>query len=143
MCNDCGRCEKLCPQLKEERALRSLEQQKYFAVLLKQEPQRAYRFSTTGLTSALTKLFLKTYPGAYVAGAVYDADLASVRHVTTSDQEELVKFTGSKYVQSNMDGIAAQIKSLAAVHRVLFIGTPCQTAGIRAAVPKSIKAICF
>ena len=42
-----------------------------------------------------------------------------------------------------MDGIAVQIKRLTAVHPVLFIGTPCQTAGIRAAVPEKHQGNLF
>ena len=69
--------------------------------------------------------------GGVVFGATFDGNL-QVCHTSISTMQELVKLRCSKYVQSNMNGIFKQIRTLLADgKKVLFSGTPCQIAGLK------------
>lgn len=69
-------------------------------------------------------------------GIVYGARLNTehlVEHAAAKTAKERDEFRGSKYIQSDLNGIFAQIKSnLIANKTVLFSGTPCQVAGLKA-----------
>ncbi len=55
-----------------------------------------------------------------------------IRHIRVEGLQELPKLQGSKYVQSNVCGLYSQVKAdLKAGRQVLFIGTPCQVAGLK------------
>lgn len=85
--------------------------------------------SSGGVFSALaTYVFNKN---GIVFGAGFNEKFEVV-HQAASNQEELAALRGSKYVQSRVGNIFAQVKSLLQSGRfVLFTGTPCQVAGLR------------
>lgn len=120
-CVHCGLCEKVCAFQKVSR---------------KEEPAaEAVRFpdylpasQSGGVGYALMRTAIGQ--GRVVYGAAMGEDFV-VRHrrVTTMDALEPLRL--SKYVQSDMDGIPAQVlQDLKAGRQVLFTGTPCQCAGI-------------
>lgn len=70
--------------------------------------------------------------GGVVYGAGY-TDHFRVVHKRATTRLERDEFKGSKYVQSDLVGIFCQVKQdLRNGLKVLFSGTPCQTAGLRA-----------
>lgn len=74
--------------------------------------------------------------GGIVYGAGYD-NCFRVQHVRAETSEVRDSMRGSKYVQSNLDGIFKQIKTeLRKKKVVLFSGTPCQVAGLRSFIGK-------
>lgn len=87
--------------------------------------------STSGGVFAL--LGLKAIEaGASVFGAAFDKEL-HVAHIAISDARELHRLQGSKYVQSDMRGVYNSVShELKIGRKVLFSGTPCQVAGLRA-----------
>lgn len=67
-------------------------------------------------------------------GVVYGcaADGMQIRHIRVDKLSDLSKLQGSKYVQSGVRGLYAQVKSDLNLNLpVLFIGTPCQVAGLK------------
>lgn len=69
--------------------------------------------------------------GGIVYGARYDANFR-VSHCRVSNPTELEQLKGSKYVQSDTDGIFINVKKdLECGKLVLFSGTPCQVQGLR------------
>lgn len=68
-------------------------------------------------------------------GIVYGAGMDStfrVMHKRATTKEERDEFRGSKYVQSDVRGIYAQVADdLKEGKHVLFSGTPCQTSGLQ------------
>ena len=67
----------------------------------------------------------------YVVGCVYDEDYKGAHHVIIHSLEELKPLMVSKYVESSMEGIFPQIKEVLQVGKqVLFVGAPCQCAGL-------------
>ena len=125
VCIECGLCDKVCPF--------PIENQ------IKRDPLTAY-----AAWSVDRKIHLSSSSGgaAYVfskyiiekGGVVYGccADGLDIRHIRVDKVEELYKLQGSKYVQSDVRGVFSQIKTdLRNSLNVLFLGTPCQVAGLK------------
>lgn len=124
-CIDCKSCVKICPA-------NNLPEQKYpvevLAAWRKSEPIRI-KSSSGGLATVLSEYVINN------GGIVYGASFVSgfrFNHIRCTAHEELDALRGSKYVQSNMRGIYKNISNdLKNGLKVLFIGTPCQVAGIK------------
>jgi len=124
-CVECGLCEKICPVLnpfdrKKEEPLCFGSRSKDTDVVAKS--------SSGGLFSVLAESVLQE--GGIVVGAAFRKDW-SVHHIIVDDEEGLERLRGSKYVQSDLDGVFIQIREeLKNGRKVLFVGTPCQVAGL-------------
>lgn len=69
--------------------------------------------------------------GGVVCGVEYDND-GVVRHSFSETMEGIRSFMGSKYVQSEIQGVYNQIKTYLKSDRwVLFTGSPCQVEGLK------------
>jgi len=128
-CIGCDLCEKRCPVGKplEE------HKQQIYGVFHKDGQVRSIS-SSGGVFTALARETLNN--GGVVFGAAFDESLR-VEHIGAFDETELAGMRGSKYVQSDAADAIANAKSL--LERgipVLFSGTPCQIAGVKAAVGK-------
>lgn len=70
--------------------------------------------------------------GGVVCGVVMDEDF-KVFHTVATNEKEFVPMRGSKYVQSDLRDIFPKVKEfLGKGKKVLFTGTPCQVAGLKA-----------
>lgn len=76
--------------------------------------------------------------------AVYGVAFESVTHIVHRRAdiiEDARAFRGSKYVQSDITGIYANIKQdLISNIEVLFFGTPCQVAGLKSYIPRKLHS---
>lgn len=98
-----------------------------YAAWRKDDAARALS-SSGGVAAAISEAWIKN--GGIVYGAAFVRPF-SFQHVRCTITEELVRLRGSKYVQSSINGIQKQIGAdLKNGLKVLFIGTPCQVAGI-------------
>lgn len=130
-CINCGMCKKVCPNL--EKAKNRIV--KTYGVKHKNLQERKTSRSG-GVFVAISDYILKR--GGVIYGVVQNKDF-SVCHLRAETKEERDAFKGSKYVQSNMDGIIKQIKKdLEDGRKVLYSGTACQVAGVRAAIPEKL-----
>ena len=78
--------------------------------------------------------------GGVVYGCALDAQFQAY-HCKATTKEERDLFRGSKYVQSEMrDAMKQALFDLREGKLVLFSGTPCQIAGIKAICPKDYEA---
>ena len=129
LCIECDACEKRCPVGKPlpESSMHLLGAQN------RDEDVRR-KSSSGGVFTALAQDMFES--GGVVFGAVFDEQMR-VEHIGAFDESELASMRGSKYVQSDA---ADAVRHAAALLRqgipVLFSGTPCQTAGVKAAVGK-------
>lgn len=72
--------------------------------------------------------------GGIVYGAAWSDDFKSVRHIGVTSLAEVSALRQSKYVESDARGAIKDAKAaLSEGHDVLFCGTPCQCAAMRAA----------
>lgn len=123
-CIDCGLCKKVCPALTPYP-----EQQpsSAYAVVNKDVDIRL-RSSSGGVFSLLAEKCLSQ--GGTIYGACF-SPAWKVVHKGTNRIEDVPKYRGSKYVQSEIGHCYMEVKELLERNKtVMFVGTPCQIAGL-------------
>ena len=126
-CVQCGLCEKVCTFNKDYSKGLNLQKPDVYAVRHKEmkeiEGSRSGAMFVAISDSVLDK-------GGVVYGVGYTGHFR-VSHKRASTRKERDEFRGSKYVQSDLNGIFVQVKDdLKQGLHVLFSGTPCQTSGL-------------
>lgn len=125
ICIHCELCVKVCPLGKGNVKLHT--PLKAFAAWNRDRNQHLASTSG-GAAHVLSSYIIK------MGGVVYGctSEDIHIRHIRVDDLSELPKLQGSKYVQSDVCGLYNQIKKdLKDGRTVLFIGTPCQVAGLK------------
>ncbi len=131
LCQKCSLCIKVCPANKHYQPIKP--QVSYAAYL--QDTDTRLQSSSGGLFSPLALDLL--LHGGYVCGAAYDHNLR-LRHIIIDNPTDIPKLRGSKYIQSDISEVLPLIKQIIEAKRpILFCGTPCQTAAVRALVGDS------
>ena len=128
-CIDCGLCEKVCPMLHLEELPKDekLDELPVYAAYNKDNEARS-RSTSGGLFTVLSKYIIES------GGVVYAArfnDEFHIYHDSFDKMDEIDPFRGSKYAQSDLDGVFRRIKNELKNRKVLFVGTPCQVAGLK------------
>ena len=133
-CIDCSLCEKVCPVMNRSATGHI---QKVYA--LKNQNERVQmRSSSGGVFYALAKSFLAR--GIVYAAAFNESFV--LEHRAVKDENDLENFIGSKYVQSDLKNSFAEIKEhLKSGREVLFVGTPCQVAGMKDYLKEDYKGL--
>lgn len=125
-CVDCGLCVKLCPNNNPKLAY---NQTLSAFVATAKERNEMLTSTSGGVASVLSRYIIRN--GGVVYGCT-SKDARHICHIRIDKEEDVQLLKGSKYVQSDMRGIMKQVKEdLKAGLQVLFIGTPCQVAGIQ------------
>ena len=128
LCIDCDLCRKACPARQTPSRKDRLPEELFFAAYHRDEDIRMAS-SSGGAFSALASWMLKQ--GGYVCAASYEDDFKGVHHVIIRSEEELPRLRTSKYTQSRTGTCFRDIlRLLKQGEKVLFAGTPCQTAGL-------------
>lgn len=124
ICTNCGLCRRTCTFPKQNKF--GLFKESYVAKHKSKQVVDASR--SGGFFTALSDIILSS--GGVVYGAILD-DTLYVRHVRAENAEERNALRKSKYVQSDLIGLFAQVqKDLLAGKMVLFTGTGCQCGGL-------------
>lgn len=128
-CIDCGLCDRVCPMLHKERIPSdlTLETLPVFAVYNKDEEVRK-RSTSGGLFSLLADYVISK--GGIVFAARFD-EKYHILHSGFDSLKDIDVFRGSKYAQSELGDAFRQIKQALKSRLVLFVGTPCQVAGLK------------
>lgn len=125
-CVECHLCEKRCPALNNKNIF-----QPYIKTFAGYSTNRELLMGTTsgGVATELSEMFVSE--GGLVAGVQYNSDCIHAEYAIVDDTYELTKLRGSKYVQSEKNGIYIKIQQvLKEGKKVLFIGCPCDIAGL-------------
>lgn len=126
ICINCGLCEKVCP-ITNKLNLKN-EMQKAYVVNNKDDQVRMESTSGGAFTAIAEYVISKN---GVVFGATFD-DEFYVHHTYVENKEELGKFRGSKYVQSDVKECFKETKNFLDSGRlVCFSGTPCQIQGLK------------
>lgn len=134
-CVDCGLCEKICPFQSSSVDVQQLPISSY---AVRHKDLSEVETSRSGAAFIAMSDWILEHDGV-VFGVGYDKHF-SVRHKRAIDKISRNEFKGSKYAQSNMLGIYEDVrKDLRQGQFVLFSGTPCQTAALRAFIPKVLQ----
>lgn len=132
LCVQCGACATACPSV--HRFPDARRRPEAFAAQSLEDGLRLTS-SSGGVFQLLGEAVLKR--GGLVVGAALEAD-HRVAHRICATPRELEALKTSKYVQSDLSGVLPEIKKLLEQGReVLFSGTPCQIAGLRAYLGES------
>lgn len=130
ICVNCGLCKRICPN-------NTVIEKKYpiMCYAAKSKDSEVLLKSTSGgIATCLTKLFLKGNNVVY--GASYN-NCFEVEHTRISRNDDVEKIQGSKYAQSNINLSYRRVKEdLKNGKKVLFVGTPCQIAGLKSFIKK-------
>lgn len=127
VCVKCGACSRVCPA----NASDELPETEPKFLSIRHRDAAVRRASTSGGAFTLLSDAMLARGGA-VAGAVLTPGF-QVRHAVAFDASGRDAMRGSKYLQSDASPVFGEIKKLLASGReVLFTGTPCQAAALRA-----------
>lgn len=125
-CISCGLCKKVC-MIHTEKDSSKLHQA---YVAINTDSKIRMQSSSGGVFSLLAQDILAQ--NGIVVGAVFSDDYRSVKHCVAHNLDELYRMYGSKYMQSDMQGIYILVEdALKSGRKVLFTGTPCQVNGLR------------
>ena len=132
-CVHCGLCKKVCPHSRFPELKPPIQWRQGWAA---DEAIRAHS-SSGGAAAALTRSFISN--GGYVCSCVFSH--GEFLFEITNEIEKAQAFAGSKYVKSNPAGIHKQIENLLKTgEKVLFIGLPCQVAGLKNYIPDRLQS---
>ena len=127
LCIDCGLCEKKCPVVSGFNYGKNvLNESIPYAAWSKDEYLRA-KSTSGGIFASLAKYIIEQ--GGVAIGAHLQNN--EVHHIAIDCVDDIYKLQGSKYTQSNTDGIYKIVTSYLKDGRdVLFSGLGCQVAGM-------------
>ena len=124
-CIHCEKCVKLCPFASKK----NLKNTVCESVVCQHEVAEELMKSRSGAAFAICSDWVLQNGGA-IYGAVLTPEMVVV-HTRAVNSEERDKMRGSKYVQSNIEGLYSSILSDAEKGLVLFSGTACQVDAVK------------
>lgn len=123
-CIDCNLCRKTCPVLNIKEKTKKISAYACY----NKDLETRLNSSSGGLFTLLAHNILKQ--NGIVFGAMFDSNF-KVKHDYIDKVEDIYKFRGSKYVQSDIGKSFEQTKKFLKENTlVLFTGTPCQIEGL-------------
>lgn len=125
-CVKCGKCIDVCQIGKFDKLVEN-GTRRYFAARHKDKLELASS-SSGGVISLIAKNILQK--GGYVCAATYEN--GKLFHKVIDNYNDFMPMKGSKYFQSELADIFKTLKNLLNDNKpVVFIGTPCQVAGLK------------
>lgn len=128
-CINCGLCQKTCPVL-NTKSNNSLNE---CYVGFNNNEEERLNASSGSIFSLVADYVLDS--NGIVIGAAFDENNV-LKHIAISNKNELEKLKKSKYVQSDLNNIFKIVKDSVEAKKVLFVGTPCQVAGLKSFLRK-------
>ncbi|ADQ05481.1 coenzyme F420 hydrogenase/dehydrogenase beta subunit domain protein [Caldicellulosiruptor owensensis OL] len=137
-CIGCGFCITNCPVLNPEYS-NNPEPKFYMGWSKNQQIRKAS--SSGGIFSEIAIAILESR--GIVFGAAWD-DCLEVKHIKVDSIDNLYLLRGSKYLQSKVGYAYKEIKEILenSQKNVLFVGTPCQVAGLKKIVKSDRLITC-
>lgn len=130
-CTKCGLCIRKCPKIHPNYNNDNTPE----AYAYMSDDINRLKSSSGGAFFTLANHFINN--NDFVAGAVFD-DKWNVKHIVSDKLEDVEKMRDSKYTQSSINKCYKTIKDILTTNKkVLFSGTPCQIAGLKAYLGKN------
>lgn len=128
VCVECGQCVQQCTYRRQP----ELQKPQTAFAAVAGDAELVRKSASGGMFAALAKSWMAN--GGLIAGAVLDCSQGvKVYHILTDRLEDLERLQGSKYVQSDAWRCFGDVRNaLNAGRQVLFSGTPCQVAAMKA-----------
>ena len=121
-CVECGLCSLACPSIYKNKSIN-----KAYVCFSKDEKSRLT--SSSGVIFEILSRYILNKKGVVIRAAFDENN--NLNNIIVDNIYELEKEKGSKYLQSNLESIFKNIKILLKDTKVLFVGTPCQVAGLK------------
>lgn len=135
-CINCGLCAKKCPANTEKQTKSTMK--KVYAAWNTEKTTRK-KSTSGGICSLLENEILKD--GGAVVGVKWSENF-SAEHSIAFNNKQAEAFRGSKYVQSKTGDIYLKVRELLeSGKKVLFTGTPCQTAALKSFLGKDYNGL--
>lgn len=135
-CVDCKACERVCPIIRRKLASSDGSVSKFYAIRHKNK-ESLINSSSGGAFWAMVEWVIKKK--GIVVGVAYSEQM-QVKHYIATSLEEAQRFRGSKYVQSDIEGIYEKVKKILQNGTLmLFSGTPCQVEALKSYLGKSYQ----
>lgn len=130
-CIKCGKCRYVC----QNNSPLELQRPQSWKQGWSERDEIRERAASGGLASSLMEAFIEKKAG-YICGCTFFEGCFQFRIV--NQISEIPCFAGSKYVKSNPQKIYKEIRELLQNgEKVLFVGLPCQVAGLKNYIGKS------
>ena len=134
LCINCKKCESVCPVIVGNKEITNVPL--VYAAYNLDEKIRT-ESSSGGIFSLIANEILSQ--GGVVFGAIYDNQY-KVKHVCIQELSDLSVLRGAKYAQSELNDCFIDVQQrLNAKQKVMFVGTPCQIAGIKTFLKKEYE----
>ena len=134
-CVHCGLCEKVCAY-RNQTPLLSLKDV-YAAVSGDTDVRES---ASGGLFASFAQAVIADGGAVYGCAMEYENGKLWPRHICITEQQDLIRLKGSKYVQSDLGDSYRDIqRRLTEGQTVLFSGTPCQVAGLKGFLRKDYE----
>lgn len=134
-CIHCMLCIKTCPQ----NTPIAKHQPKLVLAVRDKDDKELRESASGGAFMGMAKLIVEKEGVVY--GAAYNDSLV-VEHCVAHNYEELKKLQSSKYVQSDTTNTFANVKASLKTHKtIVYSGTPCQIAGLKAFLGKDYDSL--
>ncbi len=132
-CIQCGFCDQICPEVNSHQNNPIDQQVCYIAT--NTDDNYSKNSATIGICTMIAEYILSI--GGYVFGVVLDEKEWRAKHVCVTTNDDLQKIRNSKYIQSDTEDTFKQVKVFLETGKlVLYTGTPCQIAGLKAFLRK-------
>ena len=123
-CINCGACKQVCPVINTKE--NPMTPTCYLGYA--NDREIVFESSSGGIFTLLANYILSI--NGVVIGAALDSN-HKLKHIAVTDQAGLNKLKGSKYLESDMNEIFSFVKNNVRYNKILFVGTPCQVAGLK------------
>lgn len=134
-CVQCGLCNSRCPVIQDQ----SNDGTNQHAYIATTEDIQYYKESASiGICTMLADYVVEQ--GGVVYGCYLDEDKWTAYHIGVSDKDGVQRIRNSKYLQSDTRDTFLKVKqNLQDGKIVLYIGTPCQIAGLKSYLRKEYE----
>lgn len=134
LCTECGRCEKVCPIINKPEVYKEYSE----CVVAQSSCEEVLNESTSGgFIDALCKHVIDN--NGYAVGVTYNQEFLPI-HTFADSYEDAKEFRNSKYAQSDMSDIFKKVRNLLSKDvKLVFVGTPCQIAGLKSFLSKDYE----
>lgn len=135
-CISCGACKRVCAF---QNVIEKNEPLQVVAAARKDE-NKIMKSASGGIFAVFAEYFLSIGGIVYGVALVKENNTLVPKHIGIDDLKDLPKLLGSKYVQSDIDNVYKEIRTLLNNKKqILFSGTPCQVAGLKAFLGKKYE----
>lgn len=124
-CVGCNMCEKVCPVINPP----SLSAPLYTYAAYAKDRELHIKAASGGVASVLARSIIRSGGVVYGCSQIKGLEFG---HIRVDNESELIRLRGSKYTHSHIGNAFSLVKEdLDNSRLVLFVGTPCQIAGLK------------